>query len=157
MVLRPGRSAPVIRLAFQGLAEAEAAQWRRRLQGLRPDLVVTDPSRADWLLSRGGDSLILSGPGGWRLVSSPEDAAALWPESGSGLRSPVASAGALSPREEDLLRHLAAGLDNKGLAGALGISANTVKFHLAALYRKLGAHHRTEALKKALDRGWLTL
>jgi DNA-binding CsgD family transcriptional regulator len=44
----------------------------------------------------------------------------------------------LAGRETEVLRLLAAGKRNRQIGVELGISENTVKFHIAALYRKLG-------------------
>lgn len=63
----------------------------------------------------------------------------------------------LTPREDDVLRLLARGLQNKEIAGQLHISERTVKFHVAALLRKLGAGNRTEAVTMAVQRGLLSL
>lgn len=51
----------------------------------------------------------------------------------------------LRPRELDVLRRLAAGRRNREIATDLAISENTVKFHVANVYRKLGATSRSEA------------
>ena len=51
----------------------------------------------------------------------------------------------LRPRELDVLRRLAAGRRNREIATDLAISENTVKFHVANIYRKLGATSRSEA------------
>ena len=51
----------------------------------------------------------------------------------------------LRPRELEVLRHLALGRRNRDIATALSISENTVKFHLANVFRKLGATSRAEA------------
>jgi two-component system NarL family response regulator len=61
----------------------------------------------------------------------------------------------LTPREGEVLRQLAAGLSNKGIARALGIGEGTVKFHVRALLDKLSAATRTEAVHVALQRGLL--
>jgi DNA-binding NarL/FixJ family response regulator len=58
------------------------------------------------------------------------------------LRSPAA--GALSPREEDVLRHVAMGLRNAEIADRLSISEETVKTHLNRIFRKLGVRDRVE-------------
>jgi DNA-binding CsgD family transcriptional regulator len=60
---------------------------------------------------------------------------------------------ALSARELDVLRHLAEGASNKTIARMLGISAHTVKFHVAAILEKLGAASRTEAATLAIRAG----
>ena len=63
----------------------------------------------------------------------------------------------LTPREREVLDLLAEGMPNKEIAARLGISAETAKFHVAAICGKLGAANRTEAVRVALRRGLLTL
>lgn len=60
---------------------------------------------------------------------------------------------ALTPREVEVLTWVGAGLSNKEVARQLGISAHTVKFHMEAAFRKLGAASRAEAVAKGLRRG----
>lgn len=78
------------------------------------------------------------------------------------VRGESASGGAstapeLTPRERDVLRHLAQGLGNKQIAGALGITERTVKFHVSSLFTKLGAANRTDAVARAAQAGLVTL
>ena len=54
-----------------------------------------------------------------------------------------------------MLRLVAQGLPGKQIAGALGISERTVKFHTASLIRKLGADNRAQAVALAAQRGLL--
>ena len=63
----------------------------------------------------------------------------------------------LSPREREILAHVAAGASNKQIAAACGVSPNTVKFHLAHLFAKLGADSRAEAVATAIARGELAI
>jgi DNA-binding NarL/FixJ family response regulator len=63
----------------------------------------------------------------------------------------------LTPREREILRLLAEGLANREIAALLGLSDHTVKFHLRAVFTKLGAHSRTEAVRVAVRRGLLML
>jgi DNA-binding CsgD family transcriptional regulator len=58
----------------------------------------------------------------------------------------------LTPREAEVLAALGEGLSNKEAARRLGISPNTVKFHVEALFRKLGVGTRAEAVAKGLKR-----
>ena len=51
----------------------------------------------------------------------------------------------LGPREGEVLELLIAGQRNREIAGHLGISENTVKFHVAKIFRKLGVASRAEA------------
>jgi DNA-binding NarL/FixJ family response regulator len=64
---------------------------------------------------------------------------------------------ALTPRELEVLNLLAEGLPNKAIAGRLDISDQTVKFHVAAIYGKLGAANRTDAVRRAVRRGLVVL
>ncbi len=63
----------------------------------------------------------------------------------------------LTPREMEILRCLGDGMSNKAVARALGISAHTVKFHLEAVFAKLGAASRAEAVAKGLRQGLILL
>jgi DNA-binding NarL/FixJ family response regulator len=63
----------------------------------------------------------------------------------------------LTPREVQVLELLAEGLPNKAIAARLGVSDQTVKFHVAAISGKLGAANRTDAVRRAVRRGLITL
>ena len=63
----------------------------------------------------------------------------------------------LTPREIQVLELLAEGLPNKAIAARLGISDQTVKFHVASIGGKLGAANRTDAVRLAVRRGLITL
>jgi DNA-binding NarL/FixJ family response regulator len=83
-----------------------------------------------------------------------EDAARSAPVSGddeAGLEE------ALTAREVEVLELLAEGLPNKAIAARLGISDQTVKFHVASIAGKLGAANRTDAVRRAVRRGLITL
>jgi LuxR family maltose regulon positive regulatory protein len=57
----------------------------------------------------------------------------------------------LSEREEAILGYLPSMMSNQEIAGALMISVNTVKTHLKAIYRKLDAPGRREAVQRARE------
>ena len=63
----------------------------------------------------------------------------------------------LTTRERKILSLVASGVSNKGVARSLGVSVNTVKFHLAAAFEKLNAATRAEAVTEAIRRGELSL
>src|SRR5215216_1807387 len=63
----------------------------------------------------------------------------------------------LTPREIEVLELIAEGLPNKAIADRLGISDQTVKFHVASISGKLGAINRTDAVRRAFRRGLITL
>jgi len=63
----------------------------------------------------------------------------------------------LTPREAEVLALVAEGLSNKAIADQLGISDQTVKFHVASIAGKLGAANRTEAVRRAVQRGLIVL
>ena len=63
----------------------------------------------------------------------------------------------LTPRELQVLALVADGLANKAIAAQLGVSDETVKFHLGSVFGKLGASNRTDAVRQALRRGLIPL
>ena len=63
----------------------------------------------------------------------------------------------LTPRQLDILSLIAQGRSNKEIAFKLGIRERTVKFHVAALFERLGTSSRTEALVVALRMGVINL
>jgi two-component system nitrate/nitrite response regulator NarL len=69
---------------------------------------------------------------------------------------PRAGAADLTPREQQILCHLAAGQSNKVIARELGISDGTVKLHVKAILRKLAVRSRVEAAVMAVEQGLCT-
>ena len=63
----------------------------------------------------------------------------------------------LSPREMEILQHIAKGQSNKEVAYDLGISRQTVKNHMTSILRKLAVNDRTQAALYAVRRGWIRL
>jgi DNA-binding NarL/FixJ family response regulator len=61
----------------------------------------------------------------------------------------------LSEREREVLDLIAAGSTNREIAERLYLSPHTVKEHTSALYRKLGARNRAEAVQRAQRIGLL--
>jgi DNA-binding NarL/FixJ family response regulator len=69
------------------------------------------------------------------------------------VRAHAAPLAHLTPRERDVLRHVAVGMDNLKVAAHLGITERTVKAHVCSLYRKLGVENRAEMALKGRELG----
>ena len=81
----------------------------------------------------------------------------VFPQSASAQRSgDGAILEALSERELDILRLIAAGRSNQEIADNLVIALSTVKSHINNLYSKLGTNWRTEAIAMAREKGLLS-
>ena len=65
-------------------------------------------------------------------------------------RPPPSASYHLTPQETALLKLLVEGHHYKTAANEMGISTNTVSFHLRHIYEKLQVHSKTEAVAKAL-------
>jgi two-component system nitrate/nitrite response regulator NarL len=94
--------------------------------------------------------------------ASETDSDAILIPSGVGVGSaptptPLSYDEPLTPREVQVLELLAEGLPNKAIAARLGISDQTVKFHVSSISGKLGAKNRTDAVRRAVRRGLITL
>ena len=115
-------------------------------EGIRRPFVVLAGNQLDDLTQRlqllGGDaSFIEQAPGELRTTRKPP--------------TDVAITVGLSEREAEVLRYLPTMLSAAEIAAHLGVSVNTVKAHLKAIYRKLGAARRSEAVMLARKRGIL--
>lgn len=86
-----------------------------------------------------------------RTVLDPRIAGAMVPRRGSQARAD----GGLTEREREVLTLIARGLTTQEIAHQLGLSPNTVKSHSRALFTKLDAHNRVQALAVAQERGLL--
>ena len=64
---------------------------------------------------------------------------------------------ALTRRELEVLALMAEGLSNKAIAARLTISDQTVKFHVGSIGGKLNALNRTDAVRRAIQRGLIPL
>jgi two-component system, NarL family, nitrate/nitrite response regulator NarL len=71
---------------------------------------------------------------------------------GFGPREPGARP-LLTPREVEVLALVGQGMSNKAIARRLAISAHTVKYHLEAIFAKLGVRSRAEAVTRGLRLG----
>jgi two-component system nitrate/nitrite response regulator NarL len=84
----------------------------------------------------------------------------LAPDAQTGLAGEVRARGrpdrpALTPREQEVLHHVAAGRQAPEIARELHLAPATVKGHLQSLYEKLGVSERAAAVAEAMRRGLL--
>src|SRR5690348_10984593 len=68
---------------------------------------------------------------------------------------PKDQANRLSARQRDVLQLLAEGHSYKGCADRLGLSTDTVRFHVRQIYEALHVHSKSEAVRKAIRSGWI--
>lgn len=73
------------------------------------------------------------------------------PLSSDGQPANAAGMEGLSEREADVVRLLGQALPNKKIARTLGLSPETVKWHLRNVFRKLGVSSRDEAVARVRD------
>ncbi|GAA3383608.1 LuxR C-terminal-related transcriptional regulator [Cryptosporangium minutisporangium] len=115
-------------------------------EGIRRPFFTMADSRLDAIMQRlrllGGETPFLD-----QIISEVR--------AGTGVSADMAIAQGLSEREIEVLRYLPTMLSAAEIAGLLGVSVNTVKAHLRAIYRKLGAARRSEAVAIARQRGIL--
>jgi DNA-binding NarL/FixJ family response regulator len=91
------------------------------------------------------------------LISSPVGASTARPSIADESPGTDEYAEPLTAREVQVLELLAEGLPNKSIATRLAISDQTVKFHVASICGKLDAANRTDAVRRAVRRGLITL
>ena len=63
----------------------------------------------------------------------------------------------LTPKQDEVLRLIARGKNNRKIGEAMGITLNTVKFHTNSIFRKLGVQSRIQAITKGLQLGLLEI
>jgi DNA-binding NarL/FixJ family response regulator len=115
-------------------------------------VAVQDPDRKAALLR-----MLRSDPA-VRLVGSEAEADVVCREAAPAtVALPLAAVDGLTPRELEVLVLAADGLDNRMIGRQLGITRSTVKHHLEAIFAKLGAHGRTEAVREGMRRGLVPL
>jgi DNA-binding NarL/FixJ family response regulator len=116
------------------LRDLRAAGWPRGIVVATSD----DPYSVRAAISAGVRCYVVSG--------APAPGARPLSDRGNGVE-------ALSAREIQVLQLVAGGQSNKDIGGALGLSALTVKSHLARIARKLGTGDRAEMVATAMRSG----
>ncbi|MGW0486019.1 response regulator transcription factor [Nonomuraea sp. NPDC003214] len=143
-----------------GMHGSEATRRIVELNGPRVLVLTTFDTDADIVAA------VEAGAIGYLLKDAPSDdlhaairsaaagASALAPSVASRLLGRVrAPDTVLSPRELEVLSHVAAGLSNRQISKAMFLSETTVKTHLAHIYAKLGVDSRTSAVAVASKKG----
>ena len=85
--------------------------------------------------------------GGFDVTATPgwgSSVAITLPLDPPAVPEPLADVVSLSPREREVLKLVASGAQNRAIAEQLGVSANTVKFHVSNVLRKAGVRARGE-------------
>jgi DNA-binding NarL/FixJ family response regulator len=161
-------AAPEIVLVDLGLPGMSGIEGIRILKERRPTLallvltVYEDEDRLFGALCAGACGYLLKGTPPDRLIESLREAmeggAPMTPqiarrviEHFQGSRRPqLPSAYDLTPHELRILRLLVEGHHYQTAADQLGVTVNTVRFHLRHIYDKLQVHSKSEAVAKAL-------
>lgn len=136
-------------------------RWVRQASPATRVVILTgrdEPLLAQSALAAGAHGYLLKDSAPADLASCLEEAAAglrvLDPRLGRARRhdhrTDPADEFGLSRREHEVLTEMLAGLDNKTIAERLHISEDTVKSHVKAIFRKLGARDRAHAVALAL-------
>ncbi len=153
-----GRNGPLIDILVQlALAESARGEFDRAIEPLERALTLGEPEGYARVFLAGGDemrSLLQevsdaspSAAYAKRLLSMCEEEAGSKPAQPTAPAPPLPEA--LTVREVEVMRQVAAGLTNQEIADQLFISLPTVKRHIANIYSKLGSNHRTQAVKTA--------
>ncbi|MEE9216189.1 MAG: response regulator transcription factor [Anaerolineales bacterium] len=149
----------------------ETSQWRERLSdlvesGAHVVTLLPENSHAAEVWSAGARGLLSREADPARITAAlnavNHGLAAVDPALGGALLPTPDEAQAfqleeLTKREHEVLELLAEGLSNRSIAYKLEISEHTVKYHVNAILRKLGAQSRTEAVVRATRSGLILL
>lgn len=145
----------VDRSAFDPETERQIHAFRARRPGAEVVLLMPPgPDRSVVALRRAAAGTIPRTVEPWALGDALREALA-----GDGPLLPQGAASAppapaeLTEREYEVLRALACGLTNRGIASELWLSEHTVKFHLSRIYRKLRLRSRTDAVRWLSENG----
>jgi DNA-binding NarL/FixJ family response regulator len=145
----------LVDLAMPTMDGVTATELLKQLFPQLPVIVLTtfhDPATVKRALASGANGYVLKDIEpealAWFIRSAIEGGVPLSPRVAAQLlrAGPADDAnGTLTPRELQILHHIAAGHSNKQIARLLGISELTVKSHCGRLFQRLGVTDRTQA------------
>lgn len=164
---RIGTALPDIVLADIGLPGMNGIEGVKRLKELYPNLLIVmstvydDDERVFDAICAGACGYLLKKTPPAKLLESIREAVAggapMTPEVARrvirlfrDVRPPDRSNYELTPHEIRLLKLFVEGHNYKTAAVELGVSVNTINFHVRNIYEKLQVHSRSEAVAKAL-------
>jgi DNA-binding NarL/FixJ family response regulator len=156
-----------------GLPGMDGIEGMRKLRGLLPDALVMmltvyeDNEKIFDALCAGASGYLVKNTKPARLIEAIGEAVA----GGSPMTAHIArkvvgffgSTGKLeavddvkiTDREREILSELSRGSSYQQVGDALFISVDTVRYHIRNIYRKMQVHSQSEAVAKALRRGWI--
>ena len=150
-------------LLLVGLEEAvdnrELYRLLRRVHKRCPELVTVvfveqeDRCTVDAALAGGAYWAVDRRLGAAELVRAVTEAYRAQLEETGSLGAPAGTRARLTRRELEILRLVAEGRPNREVARILWVTDQTIKFHLANTYKKLGVRNRVEASHWAIARG----
>src|SRR5262249_26881521 len=164
---RIGKQLPDVVLSDIGLTGMSGIEGIRILKERYPDLlylmltIYEDDERIFDAMCAGASGYLLKKTPPARLIESVREAvhggAPMSPEVARRvislfreMRPPERADYQLTPHETRLLKLFVEGHNYKTAAADLGVSVNTVNFHVRSIYGKLQVHSRSEAVAKAL-------
>jgi len=131
------------------------AMLREAIAGGRPVLTVLNNYRKDGSLFRNALMIapLFAADGSIDYFIGSQMDVTDAPERVHGQRISHASAmvAGLTPRQKQVLQHMARGLRNKQIGDLLGIEEKTVKMHRASLLKRLGAATSADAIRIAIE------
>ncbi len=162
-----GRGQPQVALVDIGLPGISGIEGIAALRQKHPELqclmltVYDDDERIFDALCAGASGYLLKKTPPARLIEALRDAVAggapMSPEVARrvitlfrNVRPPARAGYELTPHELRLLKMLVEGHNYKTAADELGVSFNTIHFHMKRIYEKLHVHSKSEAVAKAL-------
>jgi DNA-binding NarL/FixJ family response regulator len=166
-IVEIGLDRPDVLLVDIGLPRMSGIEGIRRLKERFPDLIMLvltvyeDDERIFEALCAGACGYLLKNTPPARLLESLREAvsggAPMSPEVARRVvalfrrfRPPATADHNLTPHERRLLRLLVDGHNYKTAGALLGVTVNTISFHMRRIYEKLQVHSKSEAVAKAL-------